>query len=88
MQGDGNLVIYSAATNKPVWSAGVVSANPGKAIIQGDGNLVLYDAANVAYWASNTDNKGAAPYKLVLQVRRRSVGISCWTLLTVLVTLQ
>jgi hypothetical protein len=69
IQGDGNLVIYSAATNKPVWSAAVVSPTPGKLIIQGDGNLVLYNAANVAYWASNTDNKGAAPYKLVLQVR-------------------
>jgi hypothetical protein len=67
MQGDGNLVIYNKGTGASIWASNTATPNPGKCVIQGDGNLVLYTAAGAAYWASNSDGKGAAPFKLVLQ---------------------
>merc|ERR1719424_661808 len=40
-------------------------------VAQNDGNIVLYDGrefeAKSAIWASNTDNKGSAPFKLAMQ---------------------
>ncbi len=58
MQGDGNLVIYTAA-GKAVW-ASETSGKDGKyAIMQGDGNLVIYTAAGKAVWASETSGKGS-----------------------------
>lgn len=55
MQGDGNLVIYDAASN-PVWSSST-HGNPGAfLVVQSDGNLVIYaDYYNSPLWASNTD---------------------------------
>jgi hypothetical protein len=69
MQGDGNLVLYTVATGQPLWASNTATPNPGQCFIQSDGNLVLYTTAGDAYWATGTDGKGVAPYKLVLQVR-------------------
>jgi hypothetical protein len=53
MQGDGNLVEYSA-TNQVLWASNT-SGNAGAvAIMQSDGNFVVYSAANSPLWASNT----------------------------------
>jgi hypothetical protein len=41
--------------------------------MQGDGNLVLYDSKNKPLWHSNTDLKGAKPYRLVMQKDRNLV---------------
>jgi hypothetical protein len=41
--------------------------------MQNDGNLVLYDRNNQPTWASNTWNKGQAPYRLVMQNDRNLV---------------
>lgn len=55
MQGDGNLVVYSA-TNQPLWSAGT-DANPGDHLaLQPDANLVVYSLANVALWSNSPTN--------------------------------
>ena len=41
----------------------LLNNNTCKAIVQDDGNFVLYDN-NRPLWASNTNNKGAGPFKL------------------------
>jgi hypothetical protein len=53
MQGDGNLVAYSAG-GTPFWAA-ATEGHPGAwAHLQDDGNFVVYDSGNTALWASNT----------------------------------
>ena len=68
VQGDGNLVLYDAAS-QPLWNTGTSGQGvaPYKLFLQGDGNLVLYDANSTALWNSSTSGQGVAPYKLVLQ---------------------
>jgi hypothetical protein len=41
--------------------------------MQNDGNLVVYDNSNKAVWASNTNNKGTGPYRLIMQNDRNLV---------------
>ena len=49
LQGDGNLVIYSAG-NAALWFTGT-PGNPGAFLaVQSDGNLVLYSPAGAALW--------------------------------------
>jgi hypothetical protein len=67
LQGDGNLVLYSAGTGAPLWASNTAVQNPGQLVMQGDGNLVLYTAEGTAYWASNTGGAGVQAYRLVLQ---------------------
>jgi hypothetical protein len=54
---------------KPCWfgtqSHGLSAA---ARLVQANGNLQLLDVNGNAYWATNTANQGAAPYKLVIQV--------------------
>lgn len=52
-QGDGNLVLYSTATNAAVWWTGTTGV-PGQFVLQTDGNLVIYDAATTALWFTGT----------------------------------
>jgi len=53
MQGDGNLVAYSADGH--AWWASGTDGHPGAwVVLQNDGNLVVYDAAGSSPWASNT----------------------------------
>jgi len=56
MQGDGNLVLYSADANKAIWASNTwnTPTRVTHAIMQTDGNFVCYDDAGKAYWASNT----------------------------------
>jgi len=53
MQGDGNLVSYSAA-GQAFWDSGTWNHPGAWAVIQDDGNFVVYDTANRPLWASNT----------------------------------
>ncbi|MFL6075886.1 MAG: hypothetical protein ACJ73S_21045 [Mycobacteriales bacterium] len=53
MQGDGNFVLYDAAS-AAVWASGT-SGQPGAdLVLQDDGTLVVYSPAGVPLWASNT----------------------------------
>jgi hypothetical protein len=53
MQGDGNLVAYSAA-GQPFWASNT-DGHPGAyVILQDDGNLVVYAPDGTALWASST----------------------------------
>ncbi len=64
MQGDGNLVLYSAAM-KPTWASNT-SGHPGAWFaVQADGNLVVYSSSNKPLWASNSYGHSGA--KLYLQ---------------------
>ena len=58
MQGDGNLVEYTAA-GSVVWATGT-NPSGSDVVMQGDGNLVVYNGSAVALWASSTSgNPGA-----------------------------
>ena len=52
MQGDGNLVEYTAG--RALWATGTNSANGGRAVMQTDGNLVVYSSTDIALWSSGT----------------------------------
>jgi hypothetical protein len=55
MQSDGNLVLYSAAPSRPLWSSST-AGNPGAALsLQDDGNAVIYNQGR-ALWATGTVN--------------------------------
>ncbi|MFF7632296.1 hypothetical protein ACFZB9_03980 [Kitasatospora sp. NPDC008050] len=71
MQADGNLVLYSTATGKALWST-VTWGHPGAyAAMQPDGNLVVYDVNNQALWSSGTN--GHATTRLIVQDDRNLV---------------
>lgn len=63
-QGDGNLVIYSNDTGKPLWASNT-GAGAYKLIMQHDGNLVIYDKEHRALW--NTHTAGHGYSRLVMQ---------------------
>jgi hypothetical protein len=86
MQGDGNLVIYTAGV--PLWASNTATNDPSHVIMQLDGNLVVYrNADNVPTWASGTVGNG--PSTLVMQddgnlvVYRDSDGKPTWASNTV-----
>jgi hypothetical protein len=54
MQGDGNLVLYSA-TNQPIWHTSTGGHPGAHAILQSDGNFVIYQGST-ALWNSQTQN--------------------------------
>ncbi|TAH34249.1 hypothetical protein EYC59_03110 [Candidatus Saccharibacteria bacterium] len=60
---DGNLVIYTAATNgTAVWAANTGGKGGTKLIVQDDGNLVLYTSSGTPVWHTGTNGKqGTAP---------------------------
>ena len=80
MQGDGNLVEYSAA-GTVMWAA---STNPSgaHAVMQGDGNLVVYDGSGKPLWASNTPGSPGAYLSLLdsgqLSVNAAATGSPLW----------
>jgi hypothetical protein len=51
MQGDGNLVVYSAA-RQPIYATGSHGDKGSWLNVQDDGNLVIYNGANQPIWAS------------------------------------
>lgn len=59
LQGDGNLVTYSAA-GAVVWTANTQGKGGTVLYMQGDGNLVLYTAAGSPVWASGTNGQSVA----------------------------
>lgn len=62
MQGDGNLVLYSAAGHA-VWASRTVGQGV-RLVMQGDGNAVLYTPTNEPLWATRTATRGS---RLVVQ---------------------
>jgi hypothetical protein len=52
MQGDGNFVLYDAAS-QPLRASNTVGTGASMVEVQDDGNLVVYSAAG-AVWATNT----------------------------------
>ncbi len=76
-QTGGNLVLNDNEYQVVQWtSAATLPAGQaaGHCIMQGDGNLVLYTATGTAYWASNTNGLGVAPYHLIVQGDRNVVS--------------
>lgn len=59
MQGDGNLVLYSADA-APIWNSGTAGRPNSYAVMQNDGNLVVYTAGNSPIWWSATWGNGAS----------------------------
>ena len=55
MQTDGNAVVYSLATGKPLWTSGTNGKGNLSLAVQSDGNNVLYDGSR-AVWATNDNN--------------------------------
>ncbi|MFE9749334.1 S8 family serine peptidase [Saccharothrix saharensis] len=64
MQGDGNLVLYTAA-GEPLWHTYSNGSGATHVILQEDGNLVLYTAAGQALWHTHT--YGTAADRLIVQ---------------------
>ncbi|WP_367137216.1 S8 family serine peptidase [Saccharothrix sp. HUAS TT1] len=64
MQGDGNLVLYTAA-GQALWHTSTHGTGATHVVLQQDGNLVVYTAAGVAKWHSNT--YGTAADRLIVQ---------------------
>lgn len=59
---DGNMVIYTSATNgTAVWSANTFDKGGTKLIVQNDGNLVLYTSTGTPVWATGTNGKQGTP---------------------------
>jgi microsomal dipeptidase-like Zn-dependent dipeptidase len=64
MQGDGNLVLYSAA-GAYLWDS-QTDRHPGAhAIMQGDGNFVVYGSDGAPLWATATDGHPGAFLRLL-----------------------
>jgi cytochrome c peroxidase len=55
MQGDGNLVLYTAASTA-VWSSVTNGSGATRFVVQGDGNAVIYTASGLAVWDTGTAN--------------------------------
>lgn len=56
MQTDGNLVLYRASDNYPLWHSGTYNHPGSFAIMQSDGNLVIYEkgVGSNSLWDSGT----------------------------------
>jgi cytochrome c peroxidase len=64
MQGDGNLVLYSAS-GRALWATGTNGSGAIRARFQGDGNLVLRNSSGSSVWSSRTNGSGATRLKVV-----------------------
>ena len=55
VQGDGNLVLYDAAS-QPLWNTATYGQGvaPYRLVLQDDYNLVLYDGNGQPLWSTNT----------------------------------
>ncbi|KAJ3204118.1 hypothetical protein HDU83_006041 [Entophlyctis luteolus] len=69
MQDDGNLVQYTNGISDPGWNTQTGGEAPGQYYFafQGDGNAVVYTPANVALWATGTNNQGITGGNFCLQ---------------------
>lgn len=57
LQGDGNLVLYSVNTGKPLWNSRTHRTTANRLVLQGDGNLVLYSSTGKPLWYTKTNGK-------------------------------
>ncbi|ROP41148.1 S8 family serine peptidase [Saccharothrix texasensis] len=64
MQGDGNLVLYTAA-GQALWHTNTHGTGAAYVVLQLDGNLVIYTAAGQPVWHTNTH--GTAADRLIVQ---------------------
>lgn len=64
MQGDGNLVLYRARDNAPLWYSGTSVAG-SYLVMQGDGNLVVYGPNAAPVWYTSTSGNPGA--QLIMQ---------------------
>ncbi|MEV4027469.1 S8 family serine peptidase [Actinosynnema sp. NPDC050801] len=64
MQGDGNLVLYTAA-GQALWHTNTHGTAATHVVLQHDGNLVIYTAAGQPLW--HTSTHGTAADRLVVQ---------------------
>ncbi|MFC5052265.1 S8 family serine peptidase [Saccharothrix xinjiangensis] len=64
MQGDGNLVLYTAG-GQALWHTNTHGTGATNAVLQQDGNFVVYTSAGVPKWHSGTH--GTAADRLVVQ---------------------
>ncbi|MGW4112737.1 S8 family serine peptidase [Actinosynnema sp. NPDC004786] len=64
MQGDGNLVLYTAA-GQPLWHTSTHGTAAAYVVLQHDGNLVIYTAAGQPLW--HTSTHGTAADRLIVQ---------------------
>ena len=60
MQGDGNLVVYSAM-GSVLWSSGSAGHAGAVAIVQDDGNTVVYAQSGSPVWSSDTADSFLGP---------------------------
>ncbi|HKP89224.1 MAG TPA: CHAP domain-containing protein [Thermoleophilaceae bacterium] len=60
MQGDGNLVLYTANFSRALWASNTANHPGSRAVMQTDGNLVIYGPSNEVLFASNTAGKPGA----------------------------
>ena len=60
LQGDGNLVLRTAA-GAAVWSSGTNGKGAVRLVMQDDGNLVLQTAAGATIWSTNTGGSTPPP---------------------------
>ncbi|AHB42157.1 Curculin protein [Candidatus Saccharibacteria bacterium RAAC3_TM7_1] len=54
LQRDGNLVLYSVTTGKPLWNTRTYGKDGSRLVLQSDGNLVLYTSTNKPLWNTRT----------------------------------
>ena len=63
---DGNLVLYRASDNKPLWASKTPTGVLGEVLMQHDGNLVIYGAPfNDVVWAAGSQKHSGS--RLVIQ---------------------
>jgi hypothetical protein len=60
MQGDGNLVLYTANLSRALWASNTANHPGARVVMQGDGNLVIYGPSNEVLFASNTAGRPGA----------------------------
>ncbi len=86
MQNDGNFVIYERKNGKEtaIWNTRTAGNSGAHFVLQQDGNLVVYSKASKPLYASNTNRKPFADYKLmlgddgVLQLIKKSNNSVIW----------
>jgi hypothetical protein len=54
MQGDGNLVVYSAS-RRPLYWTGTLGQAGNRLVVRNNGNLVMYSRTRVVQWSSRQD---------------------------------
>jgi len=78
---DGSVTLNDTRSGAQMWTAQTLiwsgmrgvrlrpvgGYSAGFLVMQGDGNFVAYNSGNAAVWASGSNGKGTAPYRLIVQ---------------------